>query len=119
MTPRGIIYNAVALTLVLAALLAWGGREAAFATDCTAQWCQNGRDNAAVHADVKALLMDQVTALGCDTDKRLSPRVAVVNAPERPGQPPVFDKGVVRVVPFDAAWEAATAGEVYVLGWCG
>lgn len=63
----------------------------------------------------------QLAALGCDTEKRLAPRVAVRHAQRmRDGH---FDSGVLRVVSFDEAWRLThndtTTDDVEVKGWCG
>lgn len=79
---------------------------------CSAQWCQNGRQNAYTEGYVRDMIDGQLAALGCDRTKRLAPRVAVRNAKG-------YGKGVVRVVTFDAAWNAAKSGDVWVEGYCG
>ena len=105
----GIAGNSLVACCALAALLAWGGREVqapwgetsgpAFSQAQIDQWSQEMVD-------------EQVSALGCDTHQRLSPRLAVRNAVG-------FDRGVVRVVSFDAGFKLAKAGKVWVVGWCG
>jgi hypothetical protein len=112
------------IALVFVALTAGtAAGETDFAKSCSVAWCANDRQNDTMSATAVAMLDEQVAQLGCDKVKRLSPRVAVVNAPTTPAEQAAgvwrFDRGVVRTVTFDEAWAAAEAGEVFVLGWCG
>jgi hypothetical protein len=102
------------LSLLAFAALNFGGtHEVQIASQCTAHWCQNDRQNDYASRDAVVLLREQVRALGCSETPALTKRVAV--APARDG---IGDRGVVRLVTFDEGWKLANAGDVYVLGWC-
>lgn len=104
----------IAILVVMLALLAWGGREVSFTGDAPTvdkaaqmqQWAQQSIDA-------------QLAELGCDTHKRLSPKVAVRNAAKDAQGHQQFDTTVVRVVTFDQGLTLAKAGTVWVVGWCG
>jgi hypothetical protein len=99
------------------------GDEITMSTTCSAAWCQNDRQNPTTSADAMTIIREQLADVGCDTRKRLTDKVAVVNAPstaaEKARGQHRHDLTVVRVTSFDNAWAQAKAGEVYVVGWCG
>jgi hypothetical protein len=107
------VANGILGAVILALLLAYGGREVSLRG--TVQSTPEQRQ-ARVVAATEAVVAEQVAALGCDTVPRLSERVAVTPFPVKGEH--VFDTAVVSLVPFDVAWEQAQAGRVVVQGWC-
>lgn len=118
----GILMQAVANGLVLCAalalLLAWGSQTRELDLIGAPQSTQAERDARFV-ADVEASIAAQVAALGCDTTPRLTDEVAVRNAARSKAGAVQFDTVVVRLMPFEQAWDAGRRGEVHTVGWCG